>query len=62
MNLNNYIPKNDINVDDRNFPSIKKRNNIFYKNIFPYILYIRINKQIIIFLINFIFNFWINNY
>lgn len=49
MNLNNYIPKNDINVDDRNFPSIKKRNNIFYKNIFPYILYIRINKQIIIF-------------
>ena len=25
MNLNNYIPKNDINVDDRNFPSIKKK-------------------------------------
>ena len=25
INLNNYIPKNDINVDDRNFPNIKKK-------------------------------------
>ena len=25
INLNNYSPKSDINVDDRNFPSIKKK-------------------------------------